>query len=90
MSRALGDIEIQPYVSWVPSIDCTEICDDDDYIILGCDGLWDMFSHQQAVDLVANVRSPRAASRMLRDKAYDKGSMDNISVIVVRMRHPAK
>eukprot|EP00948_MAST-09A_sp_MAST-9A-sp1_P000500 g500.t1 len=90
VSRALGDIEIQPYVSWEPSIDCTDLCNEDELIILGCDGLWDMFTYQEAVDLVQNVRSPWRASRILRDAAYDKGSMDNISVIVVRIESVSK
>ena len=86
VSRALGDIEIQPYVSWEPSCDLHEITDDDEYIILGCDGLWDIFNNEQAVDKIAEIRTPSSSSSILRDAAYHGGSQDNISVVTIHRK----
>ncbi|RRT68776.1 hypothetical protein B296_00032040 [Ensete ventricosum] len=29
-----------------------ELCDDDDFIVLACDGIWDCMSSQQLVDFI--------------------------------------
>jgi protein phosphatase 1L len=58
------------------------------YLILACDGLWEMMTDQEAVDMssffVAN-RTVEAAAKRLRDIAYARGSTDNISVSVVKL-----
>ncbi|RWW58555.1 hypothetical protein BHE74_00034563 [Ensete ventricosum] len=32
--------------------DAVELCDDDDFLILACDGVWDCMSNQQLVDFI--------------------------------------
>jgi len=58
-----------------------------DFLILACDGLWDVVTYQQAVDMVAAERAkgtgPEEAAQKLAQTAYDSMSQDNISVIVV-------
>jgi serine/threonine protein phosphatase PrpC len=59
-----------------------------DFIIVACDGVWDLLSDQTAVDLVREslfVRreTPAEAAVRLRTLAYVAGSTDNISVVVV-------
>lgn len=97
VSRAFGDLDSKPHVSHVP-----DIYDYDTrkfkFIIMGCDGIWDVVSNQDAVDLVlselnmaqkeglANFTSPKAKRNIaakLTQFAYDKGSQDNLTCIVV-------
>merc|ERR1719281_2205288 len=58
MTRALGDhllkMPILPndVVSNVPDITSTDLSEQDSFIILACDGLWDVMNDQQAVELV--------------------------------------
>ena len=60
----------------------------DKFLIIGCDGLWDVFTNQQAANFVLqnmnkfNLQSNRLA-KLLANQAIKKGSTDNISVIIV-------
>merc|ERR1719326_121924 len=59
MTRALGDhllkMPILPndVVSNVPDITSTDLSGQDSFVILACDGLWDVMNDQQAVELVS-------------------------------------
>lgn len=87
IARSLGDIAHQPFVLWEPTIEKANIMRSDEFVILACDGLWDVFSSQEAVNLIKDTPSvqgnPFLAASLLRDAAYAKGSADNISVVVV-------
>lgn len=54
ISRALGDhmLKENDVVSAVPFTSETFLNDDDSHLILACDGVWDVLSDQEAVDLV--------------------------------------
>jgi len=105
MTRALGDhllkMPILPndVVSNVPDITSTDLQPQDSFVILACDGLWDVTSDQQAVELVsesmreltpfarqleAEGRSmAEILARMLVEEALARGSNDNVSCIVI-------
>jgi serine/threonine protein phosphatase PrpC len=66
---------------------------DGEFLIVACDGLWDVVEDQEAVDLVRNFISDKTsihslksrqdkAARYLIDEALRRGSTDNITVIV--------
>jgi len=61
MSRSIGDLEYkrsdwlppeQQMICATPDVTVTKLCPDDEFMILGCDGLWDCFGNQEAVDFV--------------------------------------
>jgi len=58
ISRAFGDHQLkepamaQNIVSNVPDITSTDLSDQDMFIIVACDGLWDVCEDQEAVNLV--------------------------------------
>lgn len=73
----------------------TELDDDDEFMIVACDGvslqrgchlhqLWDVCEDQDAVDLVRKTQDPQAASQKLLDHALSNYSTDNLSVMVIR------
>ena len=82
VSRAFGDFDTKPYITHVPDIYKIKIKDDDQFIVLACDGLWDVMSNQDVVDFVAQNRNKKNIANLLTQEAYDKGSTDNISVII--------
>lgn len=66
---------------------------DGEFLIVACDGLWDVMEDQQAVDLVRNfvhdknsIHSLKSrqekVARYLIDEALRRGSTDNVTVIV--------
>ncbi|KAF3454643.1 hypothetical protein FNV43_RR05091 [Rhamnella rubrinervis] len=46
MSRAIGDNYLKPYVSCEPEVTITERSAEDECLILGSDGLWDVLSNE--------------------------------------------
>jgi protein phosphatase 2C family protein 2/3 len=95
VSRAFGDLDAKPHVSHIPDIFDYDI-NKTKFIIMGCDGLWDALGNQEAIDLVLsdiennddykkniNNKTDNNIAIKLANLAYDKGSYDNISVIVI-------
>ena len=74
-----------------PTIATRPLGASDRFLILACDGVWDVFSDQQACDSVslalAQGGTPEAAARKLAGDAFAAGSEDNISVLVALL-HP--
>ncbi|KAJ7069808.1 phosphatase 2C-like domain-containing protein [Mycena amicta] len=61
LSRALGDFEFKKnynvspekqVITADPDIECHEITDEDEFLVLACDGIWDCLSSQQVVNFV--------------------------------------
>ena len=106
VSRAFGDIDASPYVTHIPDIFKYKINQDDQFIILACDGLWDALSNHEAVNFIKNcieLKKKKNCKKELNEGQYDiifkdsrknlakslaeyaiqKGSMDNITVIII-------
>tara|TARA_B110000977_G_scaffold34198_1_gene45669 strand:- start:23079 stop:24413 length:1335 start_codon:yes stop_codon:yes gene_type:complete len=70
-----------------PEIDFIKLTSEDEFLIIACDGLWDVFSSANAVDFCRrNLRQyndPERAAKSLCDEANRRDTADNISVIVV-------
>lgn len=60
-----------------------------DFLLLACDGLWEVLSSSEATALAARFLrdglSPAACSERLVSLAADLGSSDNCTVIVVKL-----
>ena len=85
--HALELATVAPLLSASPTISSHELTADDRFVILGCDGVWDVLSDQQACDYVREAlampnSTPDDAARRLVGEAYSAGSEDNISVLV--------
>ncbi|KAL2024684.1 hypothetical protein VTK56DRAFT_6885 [Thermocarpiscus australiensis] len=86
VTRALGDTYMKDLVTGHPYTTETVIQPDlDEFIIIACDGLWDVCSDQDAVDLVRNIQDPAAAAKLLVDHALSRFSTDNLSCMIVRL-----
>jgi len=91
VSRTFGDVcknEAQARVTSAEP-DVTEITLEPkhDFLILACDGVWDVVTNQAAVDFIGKQRQmgfpAETAANNLCQLAYHKGSTDNISAVVV-------
>jgi len=90
VTRALGDTYMKDLVTGHPYTTETVIQpEQDEFLILACDGLWDVCSDQEAVDLIRNTTDPQAASKTLVDHALQRFSTDNLSCMVVRFDNKA-
>ncbi|KAI0369720.1 protein serine/threonine phosphatase 2C [Pilatotrama ljubarskyi] len=88
VTRSLGDSSMKEFVVGSPYTTETELSEEDEFLILACDGLWDVVSDQAAVELVRGIADPRKAAEELLDHAYRNYSSDNVTVLVVRFRDP--
>lgn len=52
VSRAIGDIAHKPFVSAEPEIECIHLDGEEDFIVLGSDGLWDNLSEDDVAIFV--------------------------------------
>jgi len=99
LSRAIGDFPFKSPqltrghpsgVSSEPDVHEFALTCGDEFLIIACDGLWDVLSHQEAVDsALAALRAtddPQAVAERLVAEAYARGSTDNISVLLVTLR----
>uniref|UniRef100_A0A0D9WCF5 protein-serine/threonine phosphatase n=1 Tax=Leersia perrieri TaxID=77586 RepID=A0A0D9WCF5_9ORYZ len=93
VTRALGDWDMKmPDVSTSPLIAEPEfrqtmLTEDDEFLIMGCDGIWDVMTSQHAVSIVRRgLRQhddPERCARELVMEANRLETADNLTVIVV-------
>ncbi|KAI3774477.1 hypothetical protein L1987_49033 [Smallanthus sonchifolius] len=84
VSRAFGDKLLKQFVVADPEIQEEEIDGSLEFLILASDGLWDVVSNEEAVAMVKPIQSPEDAAKTLMQEASQRGSADNITVVVVR------
>lgn len=91
VSRSLGDKDFKNpnLVSPDPDITVHEIdWDDDEFVILASDGIWDVLSDKQAVRIVQRslrqFGNQEKAAQELVHGARDRGSKDDCAALVVR------
>ncbi|KAJ7680326.1 phosphatase 2C-like domain-containing protein [Mycena polygramma] len=87
VTRSLGDSSMKEFVVGAPYTTETELCDEDEFLILACDGLWDVVTDQEAVDLIHDTDDAQVASQMLLKDALAKHTTDNVTVLVVRFKN---
>lgn len=90
VTRSLGDSSMKEFVVGSPYTTETRLCDEDEFLILACDGLWDITGDQSAIDLVRHIEDAQEASYTLVQHALSRLTNDNVTVVVVRFRKPAK
>jgi protein phosphatase 2C family protein 2/3 len=107
LSRAIGDFEfkqnyaIQPeqqIVTSDPEITEHTITDEDEFVVLACDGIWDCLSSQQVIDvvrrLIAEKKDLGTICELVMDKCLAPDSdigagigCDNMTMMVVALLH---
>ncbi|KAL8143677.1 hypothetical protein V2J09_016709 [Rumex salicifolius] len=74
-------------LSGEPELHETLLTEEDEFLILGCDGLWDVMSSQYAVTVARKElmlhNDPERCSRVLVREALKLNASDNLTVVVV-------
>jgi len=104
VSRTFGDFECKQVASdgviASPEVATHELSSCDELLILGCDGLWDVLSAEDAWAIVrcgwqrsevldekaGGACDLRAAASGLTAEALVRGSRDNVSVVLIKLR----
>ncbi|CAN8229773.1 unnamed protein product [Cochlearia groenlandica] len=84
VSRAFGDRLLKQYVVADPEIQEVKVDSSLEFLILASDGLWDVVSNEEAVGMIKTIEDPEESAKRLMMEAYQRGSADNITCVVVR------
>ncbi|GLT38261.1 hypothetical protein SLA2020_125210 [Shorea laevis] len=105
LARAIGDVEFKQnkslpvekqIVTANPDISTVELCDDDEFLVLACDGIWDCMSSQQLVDYVREQLNNETKLSAVCEKVFDRclaptaggEGCDNMTMILVQFKKP--
>ncbi|GFR48367.1 hypothetical protein Agub_g10257, partial [Astrephomene gubernaculifera] len=98
VSRAIGDHCLRPFVIAEPEITSVLRRPEDQLLIMASDGLWDVFTNEEARTLAlekfsgelqrtsSSKMAVKKAASSLAKAALAKGSRDNVTVVVVDVR----
>lgn len=90
-SRALGDYPLKDkkFVIADPDILTFDLVDHKPlFVILASDGLWDTFSNEEAIAFIKErLHEPDFGVKSITLQAYYRGSLDNITVVVVNLQN---
>ncbi len=86
VSRAIGDKELKRYVTGSPEVESCLLGSDDDFIVLASDGIWDMLTNEEVGKICHQSIDVNSASKQLVEEAFNRGSQDNMTAMVVDLR----
>ncbi|KAJ6738362.1 PROTEIN PHOSPHATASE 2C 6-RELATED [Salix koriyanagi] len=97
MARAFGDFCLKDFgLISVPDVCYRHLNDRDEFIILATDGVWDVLSNKEAVDIVASAPGRSTAARALVDCAvrawrlkYPTSKNDDCAAVCLFLEHPS-
>ncbi|KAJ1413102.1 hypothetical protein SESBI_19861 [Sesbania bispinosa] len=72
-----------------PDINTVELCDEDEFMVLACDGIWDCMSSQQLETKLSAV-CERVLDRCLAPSTANGDGCDNMTMILVQFKRPAQ
>ncbi|XP_051135250.1 probable protein phosphatase 2C 52 [Andrographis paniculata] len=89
MARAFGDFCLKEYgVISIPEFTHRTLTDRDKFIVLASDGVWDVLSNEEVVEIVSSAPSRSSAARILVESAarewkskYPTSKMDDCAVV---------
>ena len=88
LSRAFGDGDNAPYISQKPDIFYKKICPLTKYIVMGCDGLWDVVQNDELFKLIEELKKNGYVENLascLASECLKRGCTDNISIIIIEI-----
>ncbi|XP_028754006.1 probable protein phosphatase 2C 27 [Neltuma alba] len=97
VTRALGDWHLEglkevserggPLLSAEPELKLTTLTKEDEFLIIGSDGIWDVFSSQNAVDFarrrLQEHNDVKLCCKEMVEEAIKRDSADNLTVVMV-------
>ena len=86
LSRAFGDWELKEYgVSSDPHVTKIEISNDDQFLVMASDGVWDVMDDSEVYKMSILATDSKYLCNSIMNGAVEKGSTDNISCFVIQL-----
>lgn len=86
VSRAIGDRLLKRFVPPTPEVSVVDLEEEDQWVVLATDGLWDVVQSEELAAMMRGVSCPVQAARKLVFAALNRRSLDNVTVLVVDVR----
>lgn len=91
VSRSFGDHAFKTFVTAEPHLVSMSVCNKDEhtdeFLLICCDGVFDVLTDEEAVDIVksavAKEGPTQAVTKCLVDEAIRRGSSDNLTAMVI-------
>eukprot|EP01018_Ginkgo_biloba_P001145 Gb_05168 [translate_table: standard] len=96
MARAFGDFCLKDFgLIAVPEVSYRRLTERDEFIVLATDGVWDVLSNKEVVDIVASAPTRSTAARSLVEFAvrawrlkYPTSKVDDCAVVCLFLNNP--
>jgi len=91
VSRAFGNIEFKEckYLISEPDVKEISVEHDAEFLVVGCDGLYEHFSNEEIMSFIKTRISSTPLTIVVNElveEALDRGTQDNLTVIVVKFK----
>ncbi|CAN6487319.1 unnamed protein product [Victoria cruziana] len=98
MARAFGDFCLKDFgLISVPEVSYRHLSQRDEFVVLATDGVWDVLSNKEVVDIVASAPSHSSAARSLVESAvrawrlkYPTSKVDDCAVVCLFLNPTSK
>ena len=88
LTRSFGDKEMKKYgLISIPDIFNTQINEDDLYVVIASDGVWDVVNKEDIFEMAKKNLSSEEFSKIIIKTAKDNGTRDNVSCIVIKLNN---
>ncbi|XP_059642463.1 probable protein phosphatase 2C 65 [Cornus florida] len=94
MARAFGDFCLKDFgLISIPEVSYRKLTDTDEFVVLATDGVWDVLTNNEVVEIVASAKKRHNAARVLVDRAvrawrckYPCSKIDDCAVICLFLK----
>lgn len=96
VSRAIGDLELKELVIARPDVSTFQLTGDEHFVMVATDGLWDVISDKEGVDIVKRTFSSKnmddsqnweqMAVKALVECAWERGTTDDVCILVIDLK----
>ncbi|KAK6943212.1 PPM-type phosphatase-like domain [Dillenia turbinata] len=96
MARAFGDFCLKEYgIISIPELSHVKLTEKDEFVVLATDGVWDVLSNKEVVEIVASARIRSMAAKLLVECAvrawrskYPTSKVDDCAVVCLFFKPP--
>ncbi|MBA43187.1 MAG: hypothetical protein CMF62_04150 [Magnetococcales bacterium] len=89
--RAFGNFKLEEMISSLPEYKICKRSKKDLFLIIACDGLWDVLNNDEVYEIIIkeceNNVETKIISEKLVDLALERGSTDNITIILIKIKN---
>mmetsp|Transcript_5114 Transcript_5114/g.15160 ORF Transcript_5114/g.15160 Transcript_5114/m.15160 type:complete len:424 (-) Transcript_5114:46-1317(-) len=90
LSRSIGDVTLKYHPKKVvvgdPEVVQQRLSEEDKFIVLACDGIWDVMTNERVVQVAAKaIKDKKDAAKEIVRAAFLLGSTDNMTAVVVHL-----